>query len=452
MSIKNLYPSVSPTIYVDYTKSEGFGSLFNSFRPTWQGVASTNHLLNANGLVSLAGGGPNIEYDKDGNSLGLAITGYMQNEVDEPENADSGTGGSDGIQTSGNITVNEDVATAPDGTSEANRITQTDNSADKYWSPLESDQNSSLQICQTSIFAKKETHDWIKIKLRQYSSGNSNSGNDLGSAYFRLTNGGAVGTVTSNITGTVDSGSFGHGTVDLKVTASIEEYPNDWYRCTVICVHDEIESGSTYDHIRAYLYPVRNGDNDDTDITGTKTLLVWGANMTSPGPSTIVSTWGADRPSPYVGAKDASTGKSTELRTDGSWWNTSEGTLIVESRVNFFGSAAAYDNYKCFINGVVELSTDSLGKPTFKLFGPNPDHTYTHTSPLVGSTIKEAFAYSTNDTAYILNGTVVDTLSSYTPPAVTAGTWNLCQMSGHLRKITYYPTRLTNAQIQVLTS
>lgn len=452
MSVKNLYPSSNPTVNIDYTKTEGFGSFFNSYRPTWQSVAATHHLLNQSGLLAQAGKGPNIEYDKNGNSLGLAVTGYMINEVDEPESADTSVGGSGGITHTSNITTADDVTTAPDGSNEANRLTQTDNSANEYWSPFESDQNSSLQICQTSIFAKKETHDWIKIKLRQYSSGDSSSGNDLGSVYFRLTSGGAVGTVTSNITSTTDSGAFGHGTVDHKLTATIEEYPNDWYRCTIIFVHDEIESGSTYDHIRAYLYPVRNGDNDDTDITGTKTLLIWGVNMTSPGPSIVVSTWGADRPTPYVGAIDASTGRTTELLTDGSWWNTAEGTLIIESRVNFAGSAAAYDNYKCFINGVVELSTNNEGKPTFKLFGPSPDHTYTHTTALIGSTIKEAFAYSTNDTAYILNGTVVDTLSSYTPPAITAGTWNICQMSGHLQKITYYPTRLTNAQIQLLTS
>ncbi len=75
----------------------------------------------------------------------------------------------------------------------------------------------------------------------------------------------------------------------------------------------------------------------------------------------------------------------------------------------------------------------------------------------LNATTKAALAYATNDFAIVANGGAVTTDTSGTVPTVTnvllgsqvTGGSNL---NGYLRRITYYPLRLSNAQLQNLTA
>jgi hypothetical protein len=83
-------------------------------------------------------------------------------------------------------------------------------------------------------------------------------------------------------------------------------------------------------------------------------------------------------------------------------------------------------------------------------YGPTPSANYLN---------KAAFAYAANDFAGCTGGGTVATDPSGAVPTATvlylgisatlssASTWN-----GYLRRITYYPVRLTNAQLQNLTA
>ena len=77
---------------------------------------------------------------------------------------------------------------------------------------------------------------------------------------------------------------------------------------------------------------------------------------------------------------------------------------------------------------------------------------------LAGVTYKQAGAYKTNDAAYVRNGVVIASTNTLTVPNsltklnlggqfpyifITACIW--------LKLVTYYPVRLTNAQLQALT-
>lgn len=75
-----------------------------------------------------------------------------------------------------------------------------------------------------------------------------------------------------------------------------------------------------------------------------------------------------------------------------------------------------------------------------------------------GTTYKRVVAYKANDFGSATNGGTVSTDASGTVPSgltqmrlgqLDAGTGPL---NGWIRKITYYPTRLTNAQMQTLTA
>jgi hypothetical protein len=75
--------------------------------------------------------------------------------------------------------------------------------------------------------------------------------------------------------------------------------------------------------------------------------------------------------------------------------------------------------------------------------------------PFDGTVFKFASAFRLNDFATVTTGAVV-TDTSGTMPTVTQlslGGSSLAGglLNGHLRNITYYPTRLTDAQLQALT-
>ena len=73
-----------------------------------------------------------------------------------------------------------------------------------------------------------------------------------------------------------------------------------------------------------------------------------------------------------------------------------------------------------------------------------------------GAVAKFAGAYATDNFAAVINGGTVGTDTSGTVPSVDrlsiGGLNGFSQIAGHIRSIRYYPTRLTNAQLQALTA
>lgn len=144
------------------------------------------------------------------------------------------------------------------------------------------------------------------------------------------------------------------------------------------------------------------------------------------------------------------------------WYNQSEGTFVVEAdsvvptSTSVFRSVGATDGTSgnalaMFIyNGRCGASS-TVGGVSQADLQVNGSH-----SPNVPA--KSAFAYKANDLAFSVNGSaaLTDTVASI--PAVdrlavgalapAAGG----QLNGHIRRIRFYPTRLSNAQLQALTA
>ena len=68
---------------------------------------------------------------------------------------------------------------------------------------------------------------------------------------------------------------------------------------------------------------------------------------------------------------------------------------------------------------------------------------------------KKSFAYKTNDAAFIANGNILLTDTSVTLPTLDRIDLNsrlgANPLNGHISRLTYYPTRLSNALLQKLT-
>jgi len=150
------------------------------------------------------------------------------------------------------------------------------------------------------------------------------------------------------------------------------------------------------------------------------------------------------------------------VNTLSPWYNATEGTLFAE----FTASANASTVYAALSNGTIAQNSvyfdNDSGFIRNVVFSASSAQAAMSTGAIgtVGAVNKVAGGYKVNDFAVSRNGgsVVTDTLGAVPlsisqldigrNPNAVASTY----VSGYLRRITYYPVRLTNAQLQNLTA
>jgi hypothetical protein len=223
---------------------------------------------------------------------------------------------------------------------------------------------------------------------------------------------------------------------------SLTQLSNGWYRVQV-AVDSVVAANSNQLRIQP-----------DT-ATGTGTVILWGAQLEN----------GAF-PTSYIPTTVAQVTRNADLasvNTLSPWFNATEGTLFAEfsvytsigskaiagitdgttnNRIQFFASAAdPYNVSPRLVSGGVATNPSPAGSVT------------------VGSTGKAALAYAigTNQGGISVNGSAVNQSSpasafgSVTQLELGKGS-GLTQTNGYLRRITYYPRRLSNAELVSITS
>ena len=161
---------------------------------------------------------------------------------------------------------------------------------------------------------------------------------------------------------------------------------------------------------------------------------------------------------PTVGSQVTRAGDFASVNTLSPWYNSVAGTLYVEATafagtggnryyeftdgtsanvIQAFAASATINTEWIYVSGAPQAQLSSSGSPT--------------------SLTKIGAAYATNDFAASLNGAAPATDTSGSIPSVNklilgGSAAGLAQLCGHLRRITYYPRRLTNAELQTLTT
>jgi hypothetical protein len=275
----------------------------------------------------------------------------------------------------------------------------------------------------TSIYAKAAGQNWLQIAVFDGTNGNR---------YWFNVSTGAVGT-----TAVLGIGFTG-------VSASIVPAGNGFYRCVLVA------TSSTVTTYSVYVYPaLANGDNGTGDASGNG-VYVYGAQLEQGAFATSYI--------PTVGSQLTRAADVASVNTLSPWYNATEGTLYAEATAyagtttnryyelsdgtstnviqSFAGPSTIYTEW-VYVGGAPQAQLSSSGSPT--------------------SLAKIAAAYKQNDFAASLNGATPATDTSGAIPPVNKlnigsasnGTSNL---NGHIRRITYYPQRLTNAQLQSITT
>jgi len=323
-----------------------------------------------------------------------------------------------------NMSVSSNVSAAPDGTTTAGKIIP--NTSDTIHVLYPANTVSSITGTYTvSVFAKADGYNFVWLSL----DGASGDGLLSGGAGFSLVDG---------------TYQLGNGTV----SASSQKLGNGWYRLSL--------TGTTTSTVTASPYVAPATGKAFSNVyfagNGTSGVLIWGMQFEAGSyPTSYIPTTA----STVTRAADASTSSTVTRSADvatitgsnfSSWYNQSEGTWISTVSSDGFAftvSSNADNRYYLNRNSGNGYLMKSSGVDQ-AIFG-------------LGQFSKAAIVYDTNYATVSSDGVVQTADTSVAPPVVDSlkigmGVNNDFQGSKKISRITYYPTRLSNAILQTITS
>ena len=339
---------------------------------------------------------------------GLLVEEQRQNLLTYSEDLSNAAWG----KTRGSVTAN--AAASPDGTVNADAFIEDTGTGDHYLDRSAS--VSSGAVYTFSIFAKSNGRNWLAVALTGATAS--------GSSFFDLANG-VLGTVVAN------------------ASATITNVGNGWYRCTIT-----VTTNSTTLNI----YPVIGFSNGTVSYTGNGTsgLYLWGAQLEAGSFATSYI--------PTLASAVTRSADVASVNTLSPWYSSTESTIFAEydtvgstnNRVFIFDDtgAASYQNYVALsaettqISIAINVSGSTQAQPTVNIAG--------------SGTQKAAGGWKANDFGLSANGGSVATDTSGTIPTLNKaylgyyrdGTY----LNGHLRRLAYYPRKLSSAELQALSA
>jgi len=239
------------------------------------------------------------------------------------------------------------------------------------------------------------------------------------------------------------------GTTTGITVAQAEDLGNGWYRC-------EVTATATATASTTLSVQLGTGDQGISYTgDGTSGIYIYGAQLEQ----------GAF-PTSYIPTSGATATRSADVASmsvDAFGYNQSEGSVVVEATLAS-SSYASNANLMSFADSgnadftrlwVWSGADNSIRWAVTEGGATQVDSTRTYTEQqdfVVGA------VYSTNDFAVVLDGgsAATDTSGSVTSDIaklnVGSKTGSTEFMTGHIKSIRYYPRRLTNAQLQEITS
>jgi len=363
-------------------------------------------------LLTAANNQPRFDHNPTTDeSLGLLIEEQRTNLLLQSEDLDT-------TWAETRATLNLNSVVSPAGTLTADRlIASTDNNTHFTTQTF----TGTAASYTFTVYAKASGINFIALRL-------FNGTSEVGLAYYNLSTG-AVGTVTAG-------------------TATITAVGNGWYRCALTATL-AASASCTAD---IYLASADNTNSFAGDAFDG--VALWGF-QTELGefPTSYIATGAAT----VTRSADAASMTGTNFS---SWYNQSEGTLFADGlpQKSNIAAQSLFDITDGTSNtriGLIKLVTSGIASFVVRVSGVNEVVTDNGEWTFPG---KLAGAYKVNDFAAVLNGTTVATDTSGAIPVVNRLDigWRLGGVSptilnGHIRRLAYYPLRLTNAQLQALT-
>jgi len=387
--------------------------------------ASTGTFFDSAGvLTSAATNAPRFDY----NPSTLAAQGLLIEEARTnllPNSQDLA-----GWTKDANSVLTTDVEISPDGTL----------NADKFAVGTSTFPQITLSVTATTTnthtltcFVKNAGLNFIQLRIR-----NPAAQNNFFRAVFNLT------------TGAVTQGNAsGNGTF---TSASATSVGNGWWRCTITGIADT--SGTSIQTVAILTYDANATVANSTNSAATDGLFIWGAQLEA----------GAF-PTSYIPTTTTALTRAADValvNTLSPWFNSASGTLYVEGQlatgVNPVTPPALVSLDDTTLSNRMQLRRQTPGTVgDFRFVSSGGNFTGTATAGTLTGINKQAAAYAVSDQSGVVNGTLmtgitpIATLPTITRLALGDGPGSV-PLNGWLRRVTFYPRRLSNAELQTITS
>jgi hypothetical protein len=316
-----------------------------------------------------------------------------------------------------NVTITANTTASPDGGTNGDGLLTTSAGASIGQISQSFTAGSTITF---SVFAKKNASNFLRVEL-----------GNIVSCWWNLN------------TGATASNNAGSGNV-LFSAKSIQAISNGWYRCVLTV------TTSTVTTLLTSLYAADTDGNTSSVSSG---IFLWGAQLE-------VGAF----PTSYIPTTTTALTRAADVasvNTLSPWFNSVAGTLYAEAQYPFAAASGLNSGFAEIDDGTFNEAianyVTSGGNSTFVVRDNNVTQATVTVSGMTANTvIKIAGAYAVNDFQQATNGTlgVADTSGSL--PTVTRlalGDIAVGQkLNGYLRRIVYYPRRLSNAELQSITS
>lgn len=373
------------------------------------GSTATTYTRNVGGVYP-----PRFDYDPVTLApRGLLIEEHRTNLLLRSEEFDSASWG----KLAANVTAN--AMASPDGTADADKVFE--DTASNIHHVVQTSTLADNTNYAVTVYAKAGERNWLRIGPNDKSAA-------VAFAWFDL----ATGTL---------------GTAPAR--SSITPVGNGWYRCYV-----PFNSGSG-GFATSIRFAIATANNSSSSYTGdgTSGIYLWGAQLEA---GTFATSYIPTEASQVTRASDNATITGANFS---QWYNQSEGTLVVEADSNSLVAGRFPGMWRVTDGGSpnrigVYLNQDDGVYVTQRNLSGTPISATTSNSTTQNTVFKGASAYSASGVSGALNGGAVVNSAVGTPPVVVRMELGLFDgyLNGHIRRIRYYPMRLSNAQLQALTA
>ena len=415
------YPVVRPSLDLDFTQE-----VLDERITFSRGSIGTR--VNRNRLIeTVSANQPRFDYDPvTGECKGLLIEESRQNLFTYSNDF------SQGVWSKTRTNILSNAAIAPDGTNTAFKLYNdiTSNASHR----MTSSYVTSASLPTGSIFVKAAEYDRVLMSVVR----DNGTGFAGGEVAFDLKS----GTIITNL---------GYG----GTTGKIEPYGNGWYRISIVST---ITATTNYG-LRINLLNTFQSSAATYTGDGTSGIYIWGAQVEIGAfPTSYIPTSG----STVTRSADNASMTGTNFS---SWYNQTEGTLYARWSIpvkpsGFPGIANIQDSGRN--NGVI-ISTNLNNNNRVTVRGSNLTiiDDYTNLTIPLNSVAGSAIAYRTNSTTtdafYSGNGgnessrSVTKNIPIVNVDRLLLGNNVGNILSGHIRRVTYYPRALKPNQLQLLT-
>lgn len=312
-----------------------------------------------------------------------------------------------------------------------------------WWTPLRATVSSDAVTSPANTLTGDNIIEDTSNNTHQIYTGATNSAGTYTFSVFAKAFGRSVLEVSQESGGNSRFTLSGSGTATAlgANTVAIQSIGNGWYRCSTTFT----ASGVFFVYLS-----LNNGSTNSYAGDGVSGITLWGAQLEAGAFATS-----------YIATTTASATRSADVasvNTLSPWYNASAGTLFAEMQM--LASPTTPVSIPFSFSGVNSSITLRM-RPNAKGGAAVIDNSVTvvdtsSSGSYTTGVSKLALGYSLNDFATTLNGEAVVTDTSGTVPTVSSmgvGSFGgSSYLNGYLRRLTYYPRRLSNAELQGITA